>query len=237
MTPLSADQIAERRAAALETIARAASGAGRRAEEVSLLAVTKGQPPEVIRRAAQAGFTVFGENRVAEAAGKIEALRSQLPHLTWKLIGPLQTNKAAQALQWFAMVESVDRQRLAERLERLLAGSDRRLPVLLEFNLGQEASKSGASPEQAQTLAQAVKACPHLTIRGVMAVPPFDPDPERSRPYFAQLRALRDRLADSLAQELPEISAGMSHDFAIAVEEGATEVRLGTALFGPREAA
>ena len=237
MTPLSADQIGERRAAALEAIARAATGAGRRAEEVSLLAVTKGQPPEVIRRAAQAGFTVFGENRVAEAAGKIEALSSQLPGLTWKLIGPLQTNKAAQALQWFAMVESVDRQRLAERLERLLTGSDRRLPVLLEFNLGQEASKSGASPAEAQTLAQAVKACPHLEIRGVMAVPPFDPDPERSRPYFAQLRALRDRLADSLAQELPEISAGMSHDFAIAVEEGATEVRLGTALFGPREAA
>ena len=237
MTPLSQDEIAARRADALASIARAAERAGRAPEDIELLAVTKGQPAEVVLRAARAGCRLFGENRVAEAAGKIQAVRVEFPALTWKLIGPLQTNKAAQALQWFAMVESMDRQRLADRLERLLAGSQRRLPVLLEFNLAGEAAKSGAPPGQADALARAVLACPHLEVRGVMAVPPFDPDPERCRPYFRQLRELRDRLADSLGRQLPEISAGMSHDFQVAVEEGSTEVRLGTILFGPREAA
>jgi pyridoxal phosphate enzyme (YggS family) len=237
MTLLSQDEIGQRRAAAVEAIARAAAKAGRRPEDIQLLAVTKGQPVEVVRRAARAGFPLFGENRVAEGAAKIEAVRPEFPDLTWKLIGPLQTNKAGQALQWFAMVESMDRQRLAERLERLLSESDRRLPVLLEFNLAGETTKSGAAPGQAEALAQAVLACPHLEVRGVMAVPPFDPDPERSRPHFRQLRELRDRLANLLQRELPEISAGMSHDFEVAVEEGATEVRLGTALFGPRPAA
>lgn len=237
MTLLSQDEIGRRRDAALEAIARAAQRSGRRPETVALLAVTKGQPSELVRRAASAGFTLFGENRVAEGAGKIEALAPEFPHLSWKLIGPLQTNKAAQALQWFAMVESMDRQRLADRLERLLAGSARRFPVLLELNLAGEATKSGAAPEQAEALARAVQACPHLDIRGVMAVPPFDSDPESSRPFFRQLRQLRDRLSGSLQRELPEISAGMSHDFEVAVEEGSTEVRLGTVLFGPREAA
>ena len=237
MILLSQDEIGQRRAAALEAIARAAAKSGRRPEDVKLLAVTKGQPAEVALRAARAGFQIFGENRVAEGAAKIEAVRPHFPDLVWKLIGPLQTNKAVAALQWFAMVESMDRQRLAERLERLLLGSPRRLPVLLELNLGGEATKSGSPPAQAGELARAVLACPHLELCGVMAVPPFDPDPERSRPYFLQLRELRDRLADLTHRELPEISAGMSHDFEVAVEEGATEVRLGTALFGPREAA
>ena len=237
MSLLPEDEIARRRAATLEAIARAAERGGRGPGSAALLAVTKGQPAELVRRAARAGFTLFGENRVAEGAAKIEAVKAEFPTLTWKLIGPLQTNKAAQALQWFEMVESMDRQRLADRLERLLSGSTRRLPVLLEVNLAAEASKSGAPPEELPALARAVAACPHLEIRGVMAVPPFDPDPERSRPHFRRLKELRDRLAESLGRELPEISAGMSHDFEVAVEEGATEVRLGTALFGPREAA
>jgi pyridoxal phosphate enzyme (YggS family) len=237
MTLLSQDELEQRRATAVEAIARAAAKVGRRPEDIELLAVTKGHPAELVRRAARAGFSLFGENRVAEGTAKIEAIRPEFPDLTWKLIGPLQTNKAAAALQWFAMIESMDRQRLAERLERLLTGSDRRLPVLLEVNLGGETTKSGAAPGQAEALARAVSACPHLEMRGVMAVPPFDPDPERSRPYFRQLRELRDRLAGALQRDLPEISAGMSHDFEIAVEEGATEVRVGTALFGPRPAA
>ena len=237
MTPLSQDEITERRAVALLSIGRAAEKSGRKAGEIALLAVTKGQPAEVVRRAARAGCELFGENRVAEAAEKIQAVRPEFPDLTWKLIGPLQTNKAALALQCFAMVESVDRQRLAERLERLLEASPRLLPVLLEVNLAGESTKSGASPEDAPALVQAIDACPHLLCRGLMAVPPFDPDPERTRPWFRQLRQLRDRIAGGRGRDLPEISAGMSHDFAVAVEEGATEVRLGTALFGPREAA
>lgn len=237
MTLLSQDEISERRAAALRSIAWAAEKSGRDAQEIALLAVTKGQSAEVVRRAARAGCLLFGENRVAEAAEKIQAVKAEFPDLTWKLIGPLQTNKAALALQCFAMVESVDRQRLAERLERLLEASSRRLPVLAEVNLAGESTKSGAIPEDVPALVQAIDACPHLLCRGLMAVPPFDPEPERSRPWFQKLRQLRDRVALSLGRELPEISAGMSHDFAVAVEEGATEVRLGTALFGPREAA
>ena len=237
MTLLSQDEIAARRTAALASIAQAAEKAGRASGDIELLAVTKGQPAEVVLRAARAGCRIFGENRVAEAVGKIEAARVEFPALTWKLIGPLQTNKAAQALQWFAMVESVDRQRLAERLQRLLEGSDSRLPVLLEVNLAAETSKSGAPPEEATALARNLFACPNLDCRGLMAVPPFDADPEKSRPWFRMLRQLRDRMAAELGRPLPEISAGMSHDFPIAVEEGSTQVRLGTALFGPREAA
>jgi pyridoxal phosphate enzyme (YggS family) len=237
VTPLSQDEIVERRAAALLTIAQAAEKSGRSAGDVALLAVTKGQPAEVVRRAARAGCLLFGENRVAEAVEKIQAVRPEFPNLTWKLIGPLQTNKAALALQCFAMVESVDRQRLAQRLERLLEGSSLTLPVLLEVNLAAEATKAGARPEDAPALARAIEACPHLTLRGLMAVPPFDPDPELARPFFRQLRELRDRIAGSIGRDLPEISAGMSHDFSVAIEEGSTEVRLGTALFGPREAA
>ncbi|MGH9399761.1 MAG: YggS family pyridoxal phosphate-dependent enzyme [Thermoanaerobaculia bacterium] len=237
MTLLSQDEIAARRAAAIESIARAAEKSGRAPATIDLLAVTKGQPAEVVLRAARAGCRLFGENRVAEAAEKIQAVRAEFPALTWKLIGPLQTNKAALALQWFAMVESVDRQRLADRLERLLEGSPRLLPVLLEVNLAGEATKSGASAEGVVALARAVAASPHLDCRGVMAVPPFDPDPERARPWFRQLREIRDRIEGSLGRKLPEISAGMSHDFTVAVEEGSTQVRLGTALFGPREEA
>lgn len=171
MTPLSQEEISERRAAALGTIARAAEKSGRDARQIALLAVTKGQPAEVVRRAARAGCALFGENRVAEAVEKIQAVKPDFPDLIWKLIGPLQTNKAALALQWFTMVESVDRQRLADRLERLLEASPRVLPVLLEVNLAGEPSKSGATPEDAPALARAIDACPHLTCRGLMAVP------------------------------------------------------------------
>jgi pyridoxal phosphate enzyme (YggS family) len=237
VTPLSQDEIGRRRAAALLTIAQSAEKAGRNPGEIALLAVTKGQSAEVVRRAARAGCLLFGENRVAEAAEKIQAVKPDFPELIWKLIGPLQTNKAALALQCFAMIESVDRQRLAERLERLLGASSVRLPVLLEVNLAAETTKAGALPQDAPALARAIDACPHLNCRGLMAVPPFDPDPELARPWFQRLRQLRDQIAESLGRDLPEISAGMSHDFAVAVEEGATEVRLGTALFGPREAA
>lgn len=203
---------------------------------MQLLAVTKGHGPDAVRAAARAGQALFGENRVAEGVRKIEATRD-LPQISWRLIGTLQTNKAASALQYFSALESLDRQRLVERLERLLAETDRRLPVLLEVNIGQESSKSGVAPADLETLAAAALSASHLEVRGLMAVPPFDPDPERSRPFFRRLGELRDALADRFGRAFPELSMGMSHDFAVAVEEGATEVRLGTALFGPREPA
>ena len=237
MSPVPAEDIARRRAEILARIARAAARRDRDPAAVSLMAVTKMQSPETVVNAARAGLSLFGENRVQEAAAKIGALKADHPGLEWRLIGPLQTNKAKTALQWFQAVESVDRERLAVRLEALLAGESRVLPVLLEVNLGSEESKSGTSPADSEGLARAVLACPHLALRGLMAVPPFDADPESSRPHFTALRGLRDRLADRLGRPLPELSMGMSHDFAVAVEEGATEVRVGTALFGPREAA
>jgi hypothetical protein len=239
MTPdtEAGDPIARRRAEILQSIADAAWRSGRGPDEIALMAVTKTHPAEVVARAARAGITLFGENRVQEGVGKIQALAGEFPKLEWRLIGPLQTNKAKTALQWFRSVETLDRERLAVRLEALLAEQDRSLPVFLEINAGLEASKSGVVPEAAEKLAEAVRACKHLEMRGLMAVPPFDPDPEKSRPYFARMRELRDRLSARLGLPLRELSLGMSHDFAVAVEEGSTEVRIGTALFGPREAA
>ena len=236
MTAVPVEDIARRRAEILAAVERAARKAGRRPEEIAVMAVTKGHGPETVANAARAGFTLFGENRVQEGSAKIASLGDRFPGLTWRLIGPLQSNKAKSALQWFAAVESLDRERLAVRLEALLAeeGGDRRLPVLLEINVGDEQSKSGVPAEGAPRLCEAALGCRHLDVRGLMAVPPYDPDPEKSRPYFRLLVEVRDRLAAQFGRPLPELSMGMSHDFAVAVEEGATEVRIGTALFGPR---
>lgn len=235
--PLSEHELLERRERILVRIAEAAARAGRSPKDVALVAVTKGHPTALVVNAAKAGFTVFGENRVGEGVRKIEAVRPRFPSLLWRLIGPLQTNKAKPALQFFSAIESLDRERLAARLEGLLSAEGRRMPVLLELNVGGEPTKSGVSPEAAEDLARAAFACEHLDVRGLMAVPPFQEDPQLSRPYFRQLREIRDRLADRIGRPLPELSMGMSHDFAVAVEEGATEVRVGTALFGPRGAA
>jgi PLP dependent protein len=232
-----AAEIARRRAEILETVAAAAARSGRSASDVTLMAVTKTHPAEVVRLAARAGIARFGENRVQEGAPKVEALRGDFPDVEWRLIGPLQSNKAKTALQWFRVLETLDRERLAQRLETLLAGEGRVASVLLEINVGGEASKSGVAPGDASRLLDAALACPHLDVRGLMTVPPYDDDPERSRPHFAALRELRDALARQAGRPLTELSMGMSHDFAVAVEEGATEIRVGTALFGARGAA
>ena len=235
--PLSENELLERRERILVRIAEAAARAGRSPKDVALVAVTKGHPTALVVNAAKAGFTVFGENRVGEGVRKIEAVRPRFAGLVWRLIGPLQTNKAKPALQFFSAIESLDRERLAARLEGLLSAEGRRMPVLLELNVGGEPTKSGASPEAAEDLARAAFACEHLDVGGLMAVPPFQEDSQLSRPYFRQLREIRDRLEDRIGRPLPELSMGMSHDFEVAVEEGATEVRVGTALFGPRTTA
>ena len=237
MNAVSAGQIAARRDELLGRIARAAERTGRDPGAVALLAVTKTHSVEVVRQAALAGLTRFGENRVAEGTAKIAALAGEFPALEWRLIGPLQSNKAKPALQYFSVIESLDRERLATRLEGLLAAEGKILPVLLELNLGAEETKSGFPPELAEAVASSALACPHLEVRGLMAVPPFTEDPEGGRPYFKRLKEIRDRLADRFGKPFPELSMGMSHDFEVAVEEGSTEVRLGTVLFGPRAAA
>ena len=170
---LSADDIAGRLSEIQGRIARAAERARRDPAEVRLVAVTKTHSAETVRTAAKIGIGVFGENRVAEGVEKIQALRAEFPNLEWRLIGPLQTNKAKPALQWFSVIESLDRERLARRLEGLLAAENRTFPVLLEVNLGGEETKSGAAPGEVEALAASVLDCPHLDVRGLMAVPPF----------------------------------------------------------------
>ncbi len=235
MSAPSADDLGRRLRSIAGRIALAAQRRGRDPAGVSLLAVTKGHAAGVVEAAARAGQTLFGENRVAEGAAKIEALAPRWPGLTWRLIGPLQTNKARRALQYFAAVESVDRQRLVDRLEALLAPEGRTLPVLIEVNLGGEATKSGIPAEQVEALVAGALAQPHLDVQGLMTVPPWADDPEGARPYFRRLVELRDRLADRFGRPLPILSMGMSHDFEVAVEEGSTQVRVGTELFGARE--
>ncbi len=227
-----APSVAERVREVRRRLAAAAERAGRDPAAVTLVAVGKTHPAERLAEALAAGVLDLGENRVQEAAAKKPAL----PAARWHLIGPLQRNKARAALELFDVLHTCDRLELAERLERLLAEGwpGRRLPLLVEVNVGREPSKSGVLPELARALLEQVAACPHLEPVGLMAVPPFAADAEASRPHFRALRQLRDTLAQQLGRPLPELSMGMSHDFEVAVDEGATLVRVGTAIFGER---
>ncbi len=224
--------VAARLAEVRRRIAAAAAAAGRDPAGITLVAVGKTFPAAALQAAVEAGVTDLGENRVQEAAAK-------RPHVSggrWHLIGPLQRNKAKTALELFDAVHTLDRPELAERLELLLAESwpQRRLPVLLEVNLGGEPQKAGVQPAAAAALLGRVLACSHLEARGLMAIPPWCEEPEASRPHFRALRELRDRLEEEVGVPLPELSMGMSHDFELAIAEGATMVRIGTAIFGAR---
>lgn len=209
----------------------------RNPDDVTLMAVTKMVQPQYIREGYAAGLRVFGENRVQEFEGKHEAL-SDLKDAEWHLIGHLQSNKAKRAAELFSFVDSVDSLRLAEKLNQAAEQSNKKVRVLIEIKVGEEASKAGIpldSPEL-ESLLRAAPKLEHLQIRGLMTVPPFTDNPEGARPYFRVLRDLRDQIA---ARNLPGIqmtalSMGMSHDFEVAVEEGSTCVRVGTAIFGGR---
>lgn len=226
--------VALRLAAVRERIASACHRAGRDPREVKILAVTKTHPPEVVEAAVAAGVDAIGENRVQEAASKKPWVRTPAP---WHLVGPLQRNKAKKAIELFDLIATVDRLSLAETLERLLATTGRVLPVMVEVNLGREPQKSGVLEEELHGLvAHLLEHCPHLRLTGLLTVPPYHPDPERSRSYFRRLRELRDQLENVLALAPLELSMGMSEDYPVAVEEGATWVRLGRVLFGERAA-
>lgn len=229
-------EIARRLAEIKDRIAAAARRAGRDPEAVRLVAVSKTVGLEALREAVAAGQRLFGENYLQEAQGKIAALG---PEAEWHFIGHLQSNKAKAAVGRFALIHSLDRLSLAEALEKAAARRGTVQEVLVQVNLAGEASKSGVAPEAAAGLLQALRHFPHLRVVGLMTLPPFFPDPEAVRPYFRALRELRDQLvARDLADTgLPELSMGMSGDFEVAVEEGATLIRVGTALFGPRPAA
>jgi len=214
-------------------IAAACLRAGRRPEDVQLVAVSKTVSPELIRQAFVAGLRDFGENRIQEAEAKRPALADL--DATWHLVGHLQTNKAKPARELFQWIHSVDSLRLAERLDKV-APSAGRLPIMLEVNLGEEPSKFGVRKEQVVELAEHSGRLPSLELRGLMVIPPFFEDPNQARPFFRRLRELAASIA---SRNLPgvsmqELSMGMSHDFEVAVEEGATIVRIGTAIFGPR---
>jgi pyridoxal phosphate enzyme (YggS family) len=220
-----------------ERIATAARRGQRRPEDISLMAVSKTVSPERIRAAYDAGLRMFGENRVQEFAGKVEALRD-LRDAQWHLIGHLQTNKAAKAAELFSSIDSVDSLRLAEKLNASAQQHGRKLGALIEINVGGEAAKSGVSPEspELEELLGAAPRLEHLEFHGLMTIPPFTDDPQQARPYFRKLRELRDQIA---ARNLPSarmnvLSMGMSHDFEVAIEEGSTCVRVGTAIFGER---
>ena len=229
--------IAENTAHIRERIAAASRRAGRNADEITLMGVSKTFPAERIREAYVAGLRVFGENRVQEFAGKADAL-PDLCDVEWHLIGHLQTNKAAKAAELFDAVDSVDSARTAERLNAFAEGAGKTLSVLIEINVGGEQAKNGVAPgsDELEQILQGAPRWGNLKIGGLMTVPPYTEDPGGSRAYFRQLRQIRDRIA---ARNLPQIgtavlSMGMSHDFEVAIEEGATCVRVGTAIFGER---
>ncbi|HEY7652557.1 MAG TPA: YggS family pyridoxal phosphate-dependent enzyme [Methylomirabilota bacterium] len=208
-----------------EAVARACARAGRSPDHVLLIAVSKTVDVERIRMAVDAGVAALGENRVQEAREKIEALGRPVP---WHLIGSLQTNKARDAARLFDWIHSVDRLDLARELSRRAHGGARTLDVLLQVNLGDEPQKGGVAPADLKGLCDTVSGLPGLRVRGLMAIPPLAESPEATRPYFRRLRELRDQLG------LEHCSMGMSADFEVAIEEGATMVRVGTAIFGPR---
>jgi pyridoxal phosphate enzyme (YggS family) len=219
-----------------ERIARAAARAGRRVGEITLIGVSKTHPASAIREAFEAGIRHFGENRVQEWEGKRAGTEGLAA--TWHLIGHLQSNKTARAARLFHSVDSVDDFTIAERLDRgrAEAGITGKLRVLIEVHIAPEATKSGVEIRELADLAERCSELPRLQFAGLMCIPPFLEDAEKVRPYFRRLRELRDGLTATMGIDLPVLSMGMSHDFEVAIEEGATEVRVGTALFGTREA-
>jgi len=232
----SAFAIRNNLAAVKERIARAAGRAGRSADDVTLVAISKTFSAAAIRTAWEAGIRHFGENRVQEWESK----HSEVADLgaTWHLVGHLQSNKARRAAGLFHSVDSVDSLELARRLDAALRedpdSGQRKLRVLLEVRLAPEETKSGVEPSELEALARGILLLPRLELAGLMCIPPPADDRGEMRPYFRRLREVRDTLRASLGIPLPTLSMGMSHDFEVAVEEGATEVRLGTALFGAR---
>lgn len=226
--------IASRLAKVQNRLHSAAIQADRDPSGITLIAVSKTQPSSCLSEAIDAGVLHLGENRIQETIAKKPDVHGDAQ---WHLIGPLQRNKVKTALEVFDVIHTLDRPVLADRLQMLLDDQwpGRRLPVLLEVNVGRESQKAGVFPEMVEDVARRVLgSCPNLQLDGLMAIPPFSLDPEASRPYFKALADIRQDLSQCLGCALPSLSMGMSHDFEVAIEEGATMVRVGTAIFGKR---
>jgi len=213
------------------SIEQACARAGREPSSVQLIAVSKGHPPDTVIAAAQQGLVLFGESKVQEAKAKIPLCPSRLQ---WHMIGHLQSNKCRDAVALFTMIESVDSLPLASEIDRICEKQARRIDILIEVNVAGEAAKFGYPPTRLLSELAQLNALPRLSLRGLMGMAPFSLDPERARPVFRSLRELRDQCEQQLGAPLEHLSMGMSGDFEVAIEEGATLVRIGTALFGER---
>jgi len=211
-----------------QRISAACEKTGRERDSITLLAVSKTKPPEAVREAAACGLRLFGENRIQEAQAKIPMCPAGLE---WHLIGHLQTNKAKVAARYFQMIHSVDSLKLLQALENHASVT---LPVLLQVNISGEAAKFGMKPDEVAGVIEAANQMSKCEVHGLMTIPPFSPDPEKTRVHFSNLRKLRDQLQSETGTPLPELSMGMSHDLEVAIEEGSTWVRIGTDLFGTR---
>jgi pyridoxal phosphate enzyme (YggS family) len=218
------EQIEKRIHAACERV-------GRTRDSVMLLAVSKTHPPETIREATNLGLTFFGENKIQEAKAKIPNSPGKA---RWHFIGHLQSNKCRDAVELFEMIQGVDSLAIAQEINKRAEQLAKTIPILLEINVAGEGSKFGYKPEQMLAELEALNALPRLEIHGLMAIPPYTPVPEKARPYFQKLREFKQQAESALGAPLPHLSMGMSGDFEVAIEEGATIVRIGTALFGER---
>lgn len=218
----------------LQRIQQACERSGRPPSAVTLVAVTKGVAASRVQEAVALGISDLGENRVQEARDKRPAVQADGPRIRWHLIGHLQRNKTGPAAELFDVIHSIDSSELVDALERQAAGCGRTIEGLIQVNVSGEATKSGCRPEAAEQLAAALARSPHVRFAGLMTLAPFSDDPEHARPHFRALRALRDRLQSGTDTPL-RLSMGMSHDFEVAIEEGADLVRIGTAIFGARD--
>jgi len=228
--------IARRVAAVREQIARAAARAGRAPDDITLVAVSKTQPPDAVREAFAAGLRHFGENKVQEAEGKIAALEDlRAAGLRWHMIGHVQSNKGRRAAELFDAVDSVDDVTLAKRLERGAEQARRQLPVLIQVDLGKEATKFGLDEAHLFPTLEQLRGSKAVHVEGLMVLPPLADDPEEARPYFRRLRELLEQARGQGLVRGRTLSMGMSHDFEVAIQEGATQVRVGTAIFGERK--
>jgi hypothetical protein len=216
-----------------ERIVTAATRAGRDSGTIQLMAVSKTVEPDRIRQALDAGITLLGENYVQEAREKIPAVGRPA---VWHMIGHLQTNKVKYVVNLFDWIHSVDRLELARELDKRAGQNNRKLNALIEVNVSGEASKNGAVPQQVLELVRQISILPNLSVRGLMTMPPYSDDPENSRPYFIALRRLRDEIVSAAVPgiSMTELSMGMTDDFEVAIEEGATIIRVGRAIFGDR---
>jgi len=228
-------EIAKNLAEVKRRIRDSATKAGRNPGEIKLVAVSKTVEVKRILEAINAGVTILGENRVQEAAKKIQDLEFKIQRsVEWHLVGHLQKNKAKVAVQLFDLIHSVDSVELAERLNKYASQAGKRQRILIQVKLSEEETKHGIPEEKLKELIERIKSLNHLCLEGLMTLPPYFENPEEVRPYFQRLRELRDEMEEQ-GYKLPELSMGMSHDFEIAIEEGATMVRIGTAIFGPRQ--